>query len=104
MAGSIIFRPSKLTDVSMAYDDAVFVHPTQYDAIVGFTAEDSDVKRGGSLLTLTNMSAQGQQSYFFVKCVHFLRLRALNAGPVCQRLSLKCTAHWTLFMQTQRQS
>ena len=69
MADKTVFRPAKLTDISLAYDDAVFVHPAAYDAVVGFTAEDSSKKRGGALLTLTNMSAQGQQSYFYVKCV-----------------------------------
>ena len=67
MADSIVFRPSKLTDVSLAYDDAVFIHPSHYDAIIGFTADDAEKKRGGSLLTLTNMTAQGEQSHFFVK-------------------------------------
>ena len=67
MADSTVFRPSKLADVSLAYDDAVFVHPSQYDVIIGFTADDAEKKRGGALLTLTNMSAQGQQSHFFVK-------------------------------------
>ena len=68
MAEEMTFNPGRI-DRTMAYDDAVFVSPANFEALTGRGGDAVSTQRG-KLMTLRNQSVSGTPAvHFFVKCV-----------------------------------